>query len=89
MKYINAPLDWRGIRVEVAFAPKWLASLQVSHIELRCAEPLPLTDTGYLSCFLNSGEIDDIGNALTWAEAALDEAAAKQKWRRERQLSLF
>jgi hypothetical protein len=85
--------SWRGIAIQVDFeACRW--SGPFDHVEVRSIDrsPLPITETGYRSAFIPSGEftLDTyVGAVLAW----LDEDARSEKWRvaeqQSRQLSLF
>lgn len=91
---------WQGIELEVRHCARWLCSsgdLITQHIEIRSADKvvLPITNTGYRSCFLNGDEalaefnMDPAQYVLWW----LDEAAKSKEWKAQveaaRQPSLF
>ncbi|MCE8005970.1 hypothetical protein [Aestuariivita sp.] len=90
--YETFELVWQERRVEVSFQFNWLGS-DFWHIELRSPDVLPLTETGYRSCFVPS--TDDASEqtirnlVLHW----LDDAADTERWQsylnESRQLSLF
>jgi hypothetical protein len=87
---------WRGIEIEVVYSPlKWGV---IAHLSIRAMNPprapLPITSTGYLSHFHQTGTVeahggDVVAQMITW----LDEEAAKPAWRtqvdRARQGELF
>jgi hypothetical protein len=82
---------WNGITVLVSFEPDWLGLSAAgfedpcSHLELQVLEPqgapLPVTDTGYWSEFLDFGEAEEAGGAKSIAVSLLDEFAETQTWR--------
>jgi hypothetical protein len=86
-------LIWRGIAIEVGFeASCW--SVPFDHVEVRSLDrsPLPITETGYRSAFIPSGEVTldtYVGAVLAW----LDEEAKSEQWKvaeqRSRQLTLL
>jgi hypothetical protein len=84
---------WRGIAIQVDFeACRW--SGPFDHVEVRSIDcsPLPITETGYRSAFIPSGEVTAdtyVSAVLTW----LDAEAKSEQWKvteqKSRQLSLF
>lgn len=89
MTYQTLPLTWQGIPFTLAFAPDYFASISMAHIEIRCAEPLPITETGYKSIFVAKADIADIKVAAALIKDDLDRMAKQIGWKSERQLSLF
>jgi len=79
---------WRGVRIEITFTPD--AFGMADHIELRAEDraPLPVTETGYRSHFMNKGTVAEHGGAVGFVVAWLDHEADRQSWRGA-QLSLF
>ncbi|WP_299792319.1 hypothetical protein [uncultured Marivita sp.] len=79
---------WRGIQIEITFAPE--AFGMVDHIELRTESraPLPVTETGYRSHFTHKGTVTGYGGAVAIVTAWLDHEAVRTGWRGA-QLSLF
>lgn len=90
--YQTFALLWQERTVDVSFQAHWLNS-DHWHIELRCAQPLPVTQTGYRSYFVPCGDDaseDEISElVMHW----LDQAAQHPDWQRylaaSRQLDLF
>ena len=87
---------WHGIEMSATHTPNYI-STDWSHIELRVVKPkgvpVPITDTGYLSHFLDANELRANGGAVAFFLAWLDHEAnskayakALAKWR---QLDLF
>jgi hypothetical protein len=79
---------WRGVAVEITFTPARFST--VDHIELRTDDktPLPVTETGYRSNFLQIGHVAAHGGAVEFVTAWLDFEAARIDWKGA-QLSLF
>lgn len=93
---------WRGITIEIDYEAAWLGSdtiggMRVAHLQLRSVEPLraplPVTETGYRSHFINRDQIAELGGPVAYTESWLDQAAMSDAWRAyeqaSRQLSLF
>lgn len=91
-EYTTFDLTWQDRIVAVSYQANWLNSGQW-HIELRCDELLPVTDTGYRSQFAAAAEIETAEDITAYVEDWLDEAAKDPRWpEREaasRQLKLF
>lgn len=62
----------------------------VDHIELRTENkvPLPVTETGYRSHFMNKGAVGHHGGAVAFVTSWLDHKAKRTGWSNA-QLSLF
>jgi hypothetical protein len=82
---------WQGIPVTVTYDPDWLKI--IAHLELKAAQPLPLTETGYRSLFLHAEDVTAAGGAVAVALTLLDNAARQPAWQasqqQRQQLSLF
>jgi hypothetical protein len=89
-------LTWRGIAIEVRFHAEWLTGF-IAHLDITAVSPerapLPFTETGYRSHFLDIGEVEAAGGAAAFVAAWLDEEAKCESWRDHetatQQLSLF
>lgn len=86
-------IEWRGIGIQLEFHPsRWNAP--VDHIEIQSDDrvPLPITEAGYKSHFLQAGQITP-KNLVEQVTAWLEEEAQSDAWKRyeeaSRQLSLF
>lgn len=90
--YESFPLSWNNLLIEVSYQENWLDSGQW-HLELRCAEPLPVTTTGYRSEFVSGDIIEDATVIESYILAWLDHAAEDPTWKRlceeRRQFKLF
>lgn len=95
-------LHWRGVDIEITFEPKWLgidrtADRCVAHLTLTARKPerapLPVTETGYLSHFIQPSEIEAAGGPVAYLQGWLDYMAQSRDWitweQQSRQLSLF
>ena len=91
-------MDWEGIALLVKWCPHWLgedAYYPIAHLEIHAANkaPLPITETGYRSHFIDKEAVEALGGPVAYARAWLDEAAASPEWKAKvaasRQLSLF
>ncbi|WP_424991366.1 hypothetical protein [Fluviibacterium sp. S390] len=90
--YQTFNLIWQAREIAVAFRANWLNSGHW-HIELRCCDRLPVTETGYPSIFVPATGFDDRTEIEAYIRTLLDEAANTPEWRRyledSRQLDLF
>lgn len=94
-------IDWNGISVEVSWEPSWLSQPEnhyaIGHLQLRSVAPerapLPVTETGYRSLFINPQAVMDEGGPLAFVGAWLDCEARNPEWRAQqesaRQFALF
>ena len=91
-EYETFALMWRGRKVEVSYQANWLNSGHW-HIELRCAERLPVTETGYRSHFVILAPHTDRNEIAALVRSWLETAAETPVWRKHledsRQLKLF
>ena len=90
--YTVFTLVWQDRRIEVSYQADWLYSGHW-HIELRCADDLPVTTTGYRSQFVVADVIESPNDVEAYVRAWLDQAADDPVWKRlveeSRQLKLF
>ena len=79
---------WRKIPIEITYTPDQFG--MVDHIELHTENktPLPVTETGYRSNFMNKGTVAHHGGAVAFVTAWLDHEAERMNWSNA-QLSLF
>ena len=88
---LQTQLTWHGLEIAVTCVPNWLNS-DHAHIEIRCAEPLPITNTGYRSHFMPIRELEQWNSLDAFLLAWLDEASGSKDWQRiwamRQQLSL-
>ena len=90
--YDTFDLVWCARNIEVRCQANWLNS-SYWHIELRCEERLPVTETGYRSHFVIDDAISDQEDVHAYVLAWLDETAREPSWQRQiednKQLKLF
>ena len=89
-RLITETLVWEGVTILISYEPDWmgLAAKGIgwphSHLEIQVVEPkgapLPLTDTGYLSQFLEVGEAEEAGGPSALIRAQLEEFAQTKTW---------
>ena len=81
-------ITWRGVEIEITYTPEKFG--MVDHLELRTENkaPLPVTETGYRSHFMNKGAVAHHGGAVAFVTAWLDHEAERSSWNND-QLSLF
>jgi hypothetical protein len=92
-------LEWQGLVIEVRYQPNWTGEGQdaIAHLDITCVRPerhpLPFTETGYRSHFLQPGVVEGQGGPVVYVAAWLAEASRTREWddyiRANRQLSLF
>lgn len=81
-------ITWRCVEIEITYTPDKFG--MVDHIELRTENkaPLPVTETGYRSHFIDKGAVAHHGGAVAFVTAWLDYEAEHKGWSNA-QLSLF
>lgn len=81
-------LEWRGRTVQVNYVPDWLGTagsdLRVAHLDILtlapARAPLPITETGYRSHFLDPAIVAEAGGAVAFVAAWLDHNAKGTAW---------
>ncbi|WP_299210562.1 hypothetical protein [uncultured Tateyamaria sp.] len=85
-------LVWQKRLISVRYQANWLSS-ETWHIELRCSEQLPVTETGYRSIFVPNAGFEGDAEVEIFVCGLLDEAATSKTWVQyvedSRQLKLF
>lgn len=90
---VTSTIVWEGIEIEVVYAAKSI--LNRAHLELRTKDkvPIPVTETGYRSEFLEPGLVEEQGGPDAYTRAWLNYMAQSVEWREYKrtseQLSLF
>ncbi|MFC2966856.1 hypothetical protein [Acidimangrovimonas pyrenivorans] len=90
-------IEWQGIAIEINWEAKWHNSdiYPIAHIQLRAEgrQPLPMTETGYRSHFVQREQVEAYGTPVEYVTAWLEEAALSPAWPRyveeSKQMSLF
>lgn len=88
-------IEWHGIQLSIIHTPKRWGVIE--HLEIRSITPekapLPITDTGYKSHFLNEEELAGYNSppeyVLAWLEHEADTPEWKEQELETRQYSLF
>ena len=81
--------EWCGTRVLLRHVHKFcgvIERLEIKTIDPEKA-PLPITETGYRSHFVDEAIINAYGNPLAYVLAWLDEAAINPEWQRQKEVS--
>jgi hypothetical protein len=88
--------SWNGIEIEIRWARNYIYyddETTMSHIEVESLSPrrapLPITETGYKSHFINEFAVDRMGGPEGYVDAWLWEASHSANWQNNKQLSLF
>ncbi len=88
-------IEWEGIPITITYEKDWLSmgasEFATSHIEIQSADgqPLPITETGYLSHFFEPRDIDPVAEIKEWL-ALRAQSKEWQKYLAEtQQLNLF
>ena len=92
--------NWNGIEIEI----RWIADYvsfddgqSMAHLEVESVKParapLPITETGYRSHFINRSNVDHMGGPEAYVEAWIHEMSHTHAWREtavaSTQLALF
>lgn len=93
--------DWQGISIQIRYCQHWPNGLihdsgfSIAHLEVETMhrDPLPITNTGYVSHFRHHSEIEALGGAVEYVFAWLEHMAQETTWVIQaevaRQYSLF
>lgn len=83
-------MEWRGRTLEVCYVADWLgrgeagSAFAAAHLEIRTISPerapLPVTETGYRSHFLEPGIVEDAGGPAAYVTAWLNAEAKGRSW---------
>ena len=95
--YIIETIDWRGTLIQIGYNADYSGLCDIAHIEVETQEPvrapLPITETGYRSHFLDRGIVEEIGGPSAYVLAWLEQEAKSKRWAfmeaESRQLALF
>lgn len=80
-KVITRKITWEKIEIELTFKPNYFASADVSHLEVRCDEKLPITETGYRSIWLYKNELQNTTFEKIVLDG-LDKASKSKQWQK-------
>ncbi len=80
-RFESATLTWHGIEIETSC--KYAHPIEgFCHIEVKSAERLPITETGYRSHFMPMAELEGFKTYVVYVAAWLEHAARSKDWRR-------
>tara|TARA_E500000318_G_scaffold112008_1_gene133343 strand:+ start:29805 stop:30134 length:330 start_codon:yes stop_codon:yes gene_type:complete len=71
---------WSKIPITIKYTPNYWESVKVDHLEVKAAEPLPFTETGYRSAWLLPGQLDG-RTPVEYVMQALEEDSKTKKWK--------
>ena len=81
--------EWCGICISLRHAHKFCSVIE--HLEIRSIDPekspLPITETGYKSHFVDESSLHEYGGALAYVLAWLNEEAGKPEWQRQKEVA--
>lgn len=91
---------WRGLPLEISYEQNWLGTdgpFSTAHLQVNTVAPerapLPITETGYRSRFIDAETIAEAGGPVAFVRAWLDQAAETKSWKEQqekaRQMTLF
>ena len=91
-------LIWRGIKIKIHYKSNYFDSttgFSIAHLDITTENrvPLPFTESGYRSHFLDAGELEEYGTPTDFVKAWLEESAKSKEWKayekKKNQLTLF
>jgi hypothetical protein len=85
LPYRELSLHWQGQPLAIRYTPCWLITPfgALGHLELRAGAPLPVTETGYRSQFLDNPPEDF--DPAAYVTAWLDREARSPAWQVQRE----
>lgn len=75
--------QWRDIKLRVRHTPDYINpgwSVLEIHVVAPKGAPIPITDTGYRSQFLDEAELKAAGGPVAYVRAWLDAEAKTKRW---------
>ena len=97
-KDIKSTLLWRGIKIVIDYKSNYFDSttgFSIAHFDITTENriPLPFTESGYRSHFLDASELEEYGTPTDFVKAWLEESAKSKEWKayekKKNQLTLF
>ena len=97
-KNIKSTLLWRGIKIVIDYKSNYFESksgFSIAHLDITTENrvPLPFTESGYRSHFLDASELEEYGTPANFVKAWLEESAKSKEWKayekKKNQLTLF
>lgn len=80
-------IDWQGIPLLVTHTPRYSGAVDHIEVQTEDGQPLPITETGYRSCFLCPEDLAEYESPAAFVRQWLD-FAAEEGWYGQ-QFSLF
>lgn len=81
--------EWCGIRISLRHIHNYCGVIE--HLEIRSIDPenapLPITETGYKSHFLDATSLHEYGGALAYVRAWLTVEADKAEWQSQKEVA--
>lgn len=94
----KSTLIWRGIKIMIHYKSNYFDStngFSIAHFDITTENrvPLPFTESGYRSHFLDASELEKYDTPVDFVKTWLAETAKSEEWkkqeRKRNQLSLF
>ena len=91
-------LVWRGIKIMIHYKSNYFDStsgFSIAHFDITTENrvPLPFTESGYRSHFLDANELEDYETPADFVKAWLEQSAKGKEWKayenKKNQLTLF
>ena len=75
-------ITWQGIDIEIHYCPSWSSYAETAHFKIRRQGdgPLPISDTGYRSHFINRDQLKSYNDPCQFMMAWLDHEAQSKSW---------
>ena len=95
---IKSILIWREIKIKIHYKSNYFDSttgFSIAHFDITTENrvPLPFTESGYRSHFLDASELEEYGTPANFVKAWLEESAKSKEWKayekKKNQLTLF
>jgi hypothetical protein len=77
---LSKVITWRGYLIKLSCKMHYPLDT-MCHIEVRCDQAIPITETGYRSHFMPLLNLEDYGCYVAYVEAWLEEAAQSKSWK--------
>jgi hypothetical protein len=90
---------WQDMEITIEYAGNYSDAyretygVSLIHLEINCAFPLPITETGYRSCFIRADQMAEWESPVEFIKSWLDKEMNSPKWieleAQTRQFNLF
>jgi len=97
-KIEESTLTWKGIKITIVYKSNYFDSksgFSIAHLDITTENrvPLPFTESGYRSHFLDASGLEEYGTPTDFVKAWLEESAKSKEWKayekKKNQLTLF